>query len=163
MYTRYISLALAWVVAAHSPAATMAHVQNGRRPAAESSVSASGGGTWKVQTQRKRQVVRHRHHYTGGTTVNISAAGTITWAPPGWNTPSTVVPRGTRPPYDEDKSRFPMPDAGCGSLIRGSAARYISSVTARPCGLTSRDHPTHGQRRRAHGQQRRFLRQHRAR
>lgn len=132
MYRRYILFALAWVVAAHFPATTMADVQVGRRPAAESSVSASGGSTWRVRLSARDRWFDTGIIISGGTTVNISATGTITWAPPGWNTPSTVGPRGTRPPYDEDKSRFPMPDAGCGSLIMrvGGSVYFVGDHTS---------------------------------
>ena len=57
----------------------------------------------------------------------ITAGGVVTWAPPGGrNMSSTVGPNGTRPPFPQDSPRFPVPDAGCGSLVM----RIGSSVLA---------------------------------
>jgi hypothetical protein len=53
-----------------------------------------------------------------GTSLIIHATGTVTWAPPGVAEGTNVVgPNGTRPPYQQDASTFPMPRAGIGSLI----------------------------------------------
>lgn len=53
-----------------------------------------------------------------GTKLRINAIGTITWGAPGIPDGSNVVgPDGTRPPNGEGMIRFPMPEAGIGSLI----------------------------------------------
>jgi hypothetical protein len=53
-----------------------------------------------------------------GQIVSITANGTITWAPPGITDGTNVVgPNGTRPPYTRDAARFPIPEAGIGSLV----------------------------------------------
>lgn len=53
-----------------------------------------------------------------GVRLNIHAVGTVTWGPPGLADGSNVVdPNGTRPPYRQDSTLFPIPEAGIGSLI----------------------------------------------
>lgn len=53
------------------------------------------------------------------TVLEIHATGQVTWAPPGsgYNMSGTVSPDGTRPPLEEHKATFPMPEVGCSSLI----------------------------------------------
>lgn len=53
-----------------------------------------------------------------GQTLIVSASGTVTWGPPGITDGTNVVdPNGTRPPYGQDAARFPVPEAGIGSLV----------------------------------------------
>lgn len=84
-----------------------------------SSVAKSGNGKWKVRLSAKDKWFDTKIQVSKGKTISISATGFVNWGPPPGdeNTPFRVGPNGTRPPYEEDKYRFPMPDAGCGSLI----------------------------------------------
>ena len=86
---------------------------------AESSVSALGNSKWKVRLSAKDRWFDTNINVVRGATINISATGVINWGPPPGDeyTPFRVGPNGTRPPYENDKHRFPMPSAGCGSLI----------------------------------------------
>lgn len=84
----------------------------------KSSVTNLEEGKWKVILDAKDKWFDTGVKITGGTMLRISATGRVTWAPLGGrNMSSTVGPGGTRPPFSEDSSRFPMPQAGCGSLI----------------------------------------------
>lgn len=86
---------------------------------AESSIIESGNEKWRVSLSAREKWFDTNIRVERGATINISASGFVNWGPPPGdaNTPFRVPPNGTRPPYDEDKHRFPMPDAGCGSLI----------------------------------------------
>lgn len=85
----------------------------------ESSISSAGNNKWKARLSARDKWFDTKIKVTPGATINIFATGIINWGPPPGdeNTPFTVSPNGTRPPYEADKYRFPMPDAGCGSLI----------------------------------------------
>lgn len=84
----------------------------------ESSVNTSGGNKWEVSLSPKDRWFDTEVTVQSGTTINIYAMGFVTWAPPGGRDMSSRVdPNGTRLPFEKDKHRFPMPDAGCGSLI----------------------------------------------
>ncbi len=53
-----------------------------------------------------------------GIKLNINATGTVTWGAPGIPDGTNVVgPDGTRPPFGDGMTRFPIPEAGIGSLI----------------------------------------------
>ena len=94
------------------------HPQFIRSSRTESSVSALGDGKWRVSLSPRDRWFDTNINVIRGSTINISATGLVTWAPPGGrNMSSRVGPNGTRPPFEEDKHRFPMPNAGCGSLI----------------------------------------------
>lgn len=83
-----------------------------------SSVSEVGANKWRVLLGPKDSWFDTGINAVGGTMIRIFATGRVTWAPPRARyAASTVGPNGTRPPFDTDKARFPMPDAGCGSLI----------------------------------------------
>lgn len=95
----------------------LASAQGPRRSQAESFISERGNG-WEVLLSPKDRWFDTGITVVAGAVVRISARGSVTWAPPGGrNMSSTVGPNGTRPPFESDKSRFPAPDAGCGSLI----------------------------------------------
>jgi murein DD-endopeptidase MepM/ murein hydrolase activator NlpD len=76
-----------------------------------------------------------------GDLIKITAQGTVLWCPPCRNemTP-TVGPKGTRQPYDPDKHRFPLPNAGCGALIM-RIANQIVAVGESALFLASNDGP----------------------
>lgn len=83
-----------------------------------SSVTNLEEGKWKVILSPKDRWFDTGAKVPSGTMLRISASGRVTWAPPGGrNMSSTVGPSGTRLPFPEDSARFPMPQAGCGSLI----------------------------------------------
>lgn len=81
-----------------------------------SSVTSLGSGNWKVLLSARDFWFDTNIRAVKGSNINLRASGLVDWAPPG-DTPWRVGPSGTRPPYDADKHRFPLPDAGCGSLI----------------------------------------------
>lgn len=93
----------------------------------DSSVSPLGNGRWSVSLS-----ARDRWFDTGifverGATVKLSATGSAVWAPPGGRDMSgTVGPNGTRPPFESDRDRFPVPYAGCGALVmRIGSSTYL--------------------------------------
>jgi hypothetical protein len=83
-----------------------------------SSVSEIGANKWRVLLSPKDSWFDTGVNAVGGTMIRIFATGRVTWVPPGGrNMASTVGPNGTRPPFETGRARFPMPHAGCGSLI----------------------------------------------
>lgn len=93
----------------------------------ESSVAVLEPGRWMVWLSPKDRWFDTGINVARGTTINISATGSVVWAPPGGrNMSPRVGPNGTRPPFEEDKYRFPMPDAACGSLIMRVGATIYS-------------------------------------
>lgn len=77
-----------------------------------------GNVPWEVSVSARDRWFDTRISVSPGDTLSFEASGTIVWAPPGGHDISgTVGPNGTRPPFPQDARRFPMPGAGCGSLI----------------------------------------------
>jgi hypothetical protein len=84
----------------------------------QSRVEESSKNTWTVDVNGKARWFDTGIEIPQGTKLVIHATGSVTWAPPGgWNMTPTVGPDGTRPPLPQDKLVFPVPDAGCGSLV----------------------------------------------
>lgn len=81
-----------------------------------SSATSRGSGSWIILLSAKDFWFDTNIRVVKDSVINLRASGLVNWAPPG-ATPWRVGPNGTRPPYEEDKHRFPLPDAGCGSLI----------------------------------------------
>lgn len=83
-----------------------------------SSVRRTGSNEWRVVVSATEQWFDTGIEAASGAVLMMSASGVVTWAPPGGrNMLSTVGPNGTRPPFPQDSPRFPVPDAGCGSLV----------------------------------------------
>lgn len=84
----------------------------------QSTISGLGNNKWRVWLSPKDKWFDTGINVGAGSTVHISAAGSVTWAPLGGRDMlATVGPNATRPPFAEDRDPFPLPDAGCGSLI----------------------------------------------
>lgn len=92
--------------------------QNLRSSRFGSSVRRTGPNEWKVVVSATERWFDTGIEVSRGAKLIITASGAVTWAPPGGrNMSSTVGPNGTRPPFPQDSPRFPVPDAGCGSLV----------------------------------------------
>lgn len=126
MKKRY-SIILLLILSHCFSAFTKIHPQFARTSRTESSVSSLGESKWRISLSPKDRWFYTNINVTKGSTINISATGFVTWAPPGGrNMSPRVGPNGTRPPFAEDKNRFPMPEAGCGSLImRVADSKYF--------------------------------------
>ena len=107
---------LAVVVAANLTLPQISAMQTRSKPGTRSSVTSLGSGNWRVLVSARDFWFDTNIRVVKGSTIKLRASGLVNWAPPG-GTPWRVGPQGTRPPYDQDKHRFPLPDAGCGSLI----------------------------------------------
>lgn len=117
MKTRYVTF-IVLVVGIYFSAPVTIYPKGKPALQSASSVSALGNGKWKIWLSPNDKWFDTKITFVGGTGFNISATGAVTWAPPGGRDMSpTVGPKGTRPPFEEDKNRFPVPQAGCGSLV----------------------------------------------
>ena len=117
---------LAVVVAANLTLPQTPAIQTRSNPGARSSVTPLGSGNWRVLLSARDFWFDTNIRAVKGSTIKLRASGLVNWAPPG-DTPWRVGPQGTRPPYDDDKHRFPLPNAGCGSLIMrlGSSTYFV--------------------------------------
>lgn len=118
MKSRYLIISV-MILCFYFSAFTKAQPGDVRSSRAESIVSASSSNKWKVRLSARVRWFDTFINVESGATIYISATGIVNWGPPPGDeyTPFRVGPNGTRPPYEDDKHRFPMPDAGCGSLI----------------------------------------------
>src|SRR5688572_9435183 len=117
---------LAVVVAANLTLTQTLAIQTRSNPVMRSSVTPLGSGNWRVLLSARDFWFDTNIRAVKGSTIKLRASGLVNWAPPG-DTPWRVGPQGTRPPYDDDKHRFPLPNAGCGSLIMrlGSSTYFV--------------------------------------
>jgi len=83
----------------------------------QSRVEESSKNSWMVAVDGKARWFDTGIEVAQGVKLTIHATGSVTWATEGWNMLPTVGPDGTRPPLPQDRLMFPMPDAGCGSLV----------------------------------------------
>lgn len=92
--------------------------QNPRSSRFGSSVRRTRPNEWKVVVSATERWFDTGIEVSHGAVLIMAATGIVTWAPPGGrNMSSTVGPNGTRLPFPQDSPRFPVPDAGCGSLV----------------------------------------------
>lgn len=121
-----LSTPLTLLLAASLVFSPKAFAQSGSDPVIRSSVTIRSNGSWRILLSAKDLWFDTNIRVVKDSVVNLRASGLVIWAPPG-ATPWRVGPNGTRPPYEEDKRRFPLPDAGCGSLIMrvGSSTYFV--------------------------------------
>lgn len=126
--TRLNRILFVVIAGAYSCAIINVYSQPITRSRAESSSSYIGNYQWRISLSPKDHWFDTDITVSQGALINISATGLVTWALPGGrNMSSTVGPNGTRAPFAEDNNRFPMPNAGCGSLIMriGNATHFV--------------------------------------
>jgi hypothetical protein len=130
MRPRLITL-LAFMMATSFTVPPTSAIQTGSSRIMKSSVTSLGRASWRILLSPRDLWFDTSITVVKGSTINLRASGLVNWAPPG-DTPWRVGPKGTRPPYDEDKHRFPLPDAGCGSLIMrlGSSTYFVGESTS---------------------------------
>lgn len=95
--------------------------------AGASSFTANGQNSWNIGLSPNDHWFSTKIYATTGSTVIVFANGSVRWAPgEGTAMSNTVGPNGTRPPFDEDRLRFPIPEAGCGALLmRIGNSKYL--------------------------------------
>lgn len=123
---RQLSTFLAVIISANLTIPVTAANQSGSNSLVKSSVTSLGNGSWRIRLSPRDLWFDTKITVVKGSTIKLRASGLVNWAPPG-DTPWRVGPQGTRPPYDDDKHRFPLPNAGCGSLIMrlGSSTYFV--------------------------------------